>query len=333
MPAAQSLDRLVASGTGAAFVSGEGSGTILFLKERTLFAQAFDGARLAGDPIRVAEDVGGFGSHGWFSASSTGILVYRTGRNEGQSSELAWFDRSGKRVGQVGPRAAYSNTLQVSPDGRRVVAVRAEPSVSTVTRSPDGRTTLFTSGTRVWVAEVMRGIFGPLVTENASQSSPVISGDDRVAYTSTSTGAIGDLYLVAATGVGTPALIVKSSTMVHANDFSPDGRYLIYDDHTSQQRQDLLVLPLQPDAAGGHKPILSSRRRQTKPSRSSRPMADGSPTAVTNRGGAKSTCRGLPPTASRRQRLVSGRSPAPAATSRDGAPTAGSCITSRPIES
>ena len=127
--------------------------------------------------------------------------------------------------------------------------------MSTVTRSPDGRTTLFTSGTRVWVAEVMRGIFGPLVTENASQSSPVISGDDRVAYTSTSSGAIGDLYLVSATGVGTPALIVKSSTMVHANDFSPDGRYLIYDDHTSQQRQDLLVLPLQPDAAGGRKPI------------------------------------------------------------------------------
>jgi len=41
----------------------------------------------------------------------------------------------------------------------------------------------------------------------------------------------------------------------HPNDFSPDGRFLIFDDHTAQ-RQDLLILPMEAPAGGGErKPI------------------------------------------------------------------------------
>jgi Tol biopolymer transport system component len=254
-PEDQSVERLIASPTGAAFVPGENGGVILFRSESTLLAQRFDGTRLVGDPVRVAEGVGATGSMGWFSASPAGTLVYRTGRTGPPNGDLLWFDRAGKRVGQVGPAAPYNNTLQLSPDGRRVVAVRADPSLTTTTVSPDGRQALQTSGSRIWIADAARGVFGPLVSDNASQSSPVISGDGRVAYTSTANGAIGDLYLVSASGIGTPEpLIVKATTPKHANDFSPDGRYLMYDDHTAQ-RQDLYVLPLQADASGERKPI------------------------------------------------------------------------------
>ena len=48
---------------------------------------------------------------------------------------------------------------------------------------------------------------------------------------------------------------MKSPTVKHANDFSPDGRFLIYDDHTAR-RQDLWILPLEPPSVGAErKPI------------------------------------------------------------------------------
>jgi Tol biopolymer transport system component len=167
-----------------------------------------------------------------------------------------WFDRTGKRVGQVGPAAAYQNTIQLSPDGRRVVAVRADPSRAGTSKSPDGLLFLRFGGARIWIAETARGVFGPLSSDNASQDSPVISADDRVAYTSTANGAIGDLYLTSASGIGaSEPLIVKVNTPKHANDFSPDGRYLIYDDHHATQRQDLYALPLQAGPGGERKPI------------------------------------------------------------------------------
>jgi Tol biopolymer transport system component len=255
-PEEQSLERLIASPTGAVFVADENGGVILFRRETSLLAQRFDGTRLTGDPVPVVEGVGAAGSMGWFSASPSGTLVYRTGRTGEQNADLVWFDRAGRRVGQVGPRAPYNNTLQLSPDGRYVVAVRPDASLATTNKPPDGRFTLQIGGSRIWIAEAGRGIFGPLVSDNASQSSPVISADGRVAYTSTANGAIGDLYLVSASGVGaSEPLIVESNTTKHANDFSPDGRYLMYDDHHDTQKQNLYVLPLQADASGERKPI------------------------------------------------------------------------------
>ena len=49
-------------------------------------------------------------------------------------------------------------------------------------------------------------------------------------------------------------LLENSPTVKHPNGFSPDGRFLIYDDHTTQ-RQDLWVLPITAPPNGERKPI------------------------------------------------------------------------------
>ena len=54
-----------------------------------------------GNVLTVAENVGSNANGGWFSASTTGVLSYRTGRAP-IASDLAWFDRTGKRLGQLG---------------------------------------------------------------------------------------------------------------------------------------------------------------------------------------------------------------------------------------
>jgi eukaryotic-like serine/threonine-protein kinase len=89
------------------------------------------------------------------------------------------------------------------------------------------------------------------------EASPAISPDGRVAFLSDlgALGAIRDLYWMRADGAGVPEpLLVKSPTVKHPNGFSPDGRFLIYDDHTAQ-RQDLWILPVEPSSGGERKPI------------------------------------------------------------------------------
>jgi Tol biopolymer transport system component len=82
-----------------------------------------------------------------------------------------------------------------------------------------------------------------------------VSANGRIAFSSTTNGAVGDLYWMSASGVGSPEpLLLKSPTIKHPNDFSPDGRFLIYDDHTAQ-RQDLYILPLEAPGAETRTPI------------------------------------------------------------------------------
>jgi dipeptidyl aminopeptidase/acylaminoacyl peptidase len=50
-------------------------------------------------------------------------------------------------------------------------------------------------------------------------------------------------------------LLVKSPTVKHPNDISPDGQFLIFDEHHPERFQDLYVLPLTPGPSGQRTPI------------------------------------------------------------------------------
>jgi serine/threonine protein kinase/Tol biopolymer transport system component len=253
-PERQSLERLLVATSDPVYVpssAGEG-GRILFLRDASLFVQAFDGrTAVTGDATRVAESIGARGSYGWFSASATGALTYRESA-PGARTELVWFDRQGKRLGQIGPGTAASGIvsgIDLSPDGRTVI----------MSRGPEQMQSLAIGGagsSRAWIAEVSRGIFSRLNAADHAESSLVMSPDGRVAFSSTIDGAVGDLYWMPSTGVGSPEpLLLKSPTVKHPNGFSPDGKYLIFDDHHPTRYQDLWILPTAAPASGERKPI------------------------------------------------------------------------------
>ena len=196
-PDAQSTSRLLPSDSDPQCVpSSDSSGDlVLFLREGTLFAQSLsDQLTLIGNAIPVAEDVANLGTHGWFSASATGNLAFRNGRAAASTTELLWVDRQGNRIGQVGPRAnrLASGGVQISPDGKRVVLTRTEAGALTAAEQ------------RAWTAEIERGIFSRPNPGDGTESTPVISPDGRVAFSSTTNGAVGDLYWMSASGVGSP---------------------------------------------------------------------------------------------------------------------------------
>jgi eukaryotic-like serine/threonine-protein kinase len=238
-PERQSTTRLLATDSDPVYVPSlmSDGGFLLFLREGSLLAQPFDGeSQLQDDAMPITEDVGTLGSYGWFSASSTGALAFRTGRAGAANVDLVWFDRQGKRLGQLGPRLDFVTSVQLSPDGKRVVVLKGAP---TTLSGILGNI----QGARVWTAELSRAIFSRLNPAEGIEDSPAISPDGHVAFTSR-LNAIGDLYWMRGDGVGAPEpLLVKSPTVKHPNGFSPDGRFLIYDDHTAQ-RQDLWILPI-----------------------------------------------------------------------------------------
>ena len=109
---------------------------LLFVRQSSLYAQAFDLANLAltGEPHRLADRIGlGYGNPlaFAFSASSTGeIVTYWTG-SKNPDTRLTWFDRSGAMLGTAGEPGSHFG-FSLSADGRRVVLERLQASTSTI---------------------------------------------------------------------------------------------------------------------------------------------------------------------------------------------------------
>jgi eukaryotic-like serine/threonine-protein kinase len=218
----------------ATFVSPGDSrgGYILYELNGVLLAQPFDPRTLTaiGEPIRIA---GGLAAGPVsYSASANGVLTYRTGATRVQSS-LLWFDRSGVQTGQVGDPDYYGNTM-LSPDGRMAAVLRTDAS-----GVPKG-----------WTIDLARGVFSPLNPGPSSETPRAISPDGRVALTVVS-GASSDIYIRRAGSAEPAEPLVKSSLVKHPNDWSTDGKYLIYDEHTATAHQDLWIVPME----GAHTPI------------------------------------------------------------------------------
>ena len=213
------------------------SGHLLFVREKTLFAQQLDptSLELRGSALPLAESVMGDGTTGAFSASSAGPIVYRTGSESG-GKELIWFDRSGREMERLGsPDIANLWMWSLSPDGSRVALGR------TVQGNFD-----------VWLLEARRGILTRFTVDPGFDWAAVWSPDSgRLAYRHE-----GQLYERSLAGApGTETALLSSTTVDTPTDWSRDGRYLVFHRDDPKTRQDLWALPFDRNGRPG-KPIV-----------------------------------------------------------------------------
>ena len=102
------------------------AGHLLFVRDNVFYAQRLDvnSLSLSGSPQILAEDVFG----GLFAAniavSGSGTIAYRTGPNARAARHLVWFDRSGKRLQQVGDEGGLLSNPSLSVDGRHLAVQR-----------------------------------------------------------------------------------------------------------------------------------------------------------------------------------------------------------------
>ena len=203
-------------------------GYLLFVREQTLVAQPFnvDKLQLTGEAVPIVERVGRVAvtARGLFSVSETGVLVYRS-LSTGVS-QLTWFDRTGRQLGTIGPPAAYS-VIRLSPDEKRIALQRLDDEKGTFD---------------IWLIELTRGTPTHLTFDPANDLSPIWSPDGtRIAFASNREGT-PNLYQKLSSGAGNDELLFKSGDAKLPNDWSPDGRYILYQERSPSW--DLWVLPL-----------------------------------------------------------------------------------------
>ncbi len=234
--------RLVAADAAAVFLPPN---RVLFLRQGTLVTRGIDVAKgeLLDDAVTIADGVAWDSNIyiGAYSASSAGI-AYRAG--SAGTVQLTWFDRAGKPAGLAGePDANGLQFPDLSPDGRRLAVVR----------SVQGNQDLF-------LMDLLRGGFARFTADTASDQNPVWSPEGtRIAFTSNRNGAY-DLFVKATSGVSAEELLLKSGNTKIPQDWSKDGRHLLYYELNAATGRDLLALDM---TDGKSVPVASTAAEET----------------------------------------------------------------------
>jgi Tol biopolymer transport system component len=210
------------------------SGHLLFVREGALLAQAFDASSqaLSGEPFRVADQVRtNPGRRGFFSVSDNGTLVYAPDSGD-RITKLAWFDRTGKPLGPVGSAGPFKFPV-LSPDEKRIAVEQRDPK----TRTAD-----------IYVKDLERDTTLRLTFDPSDDVFAVWSPDgSRIAWVS-NRGGKHQLYQRLASGGGQEELLLQPDVLrLTIDDWSKDGRFIIYTSTSMETRTDLWILPLDGD--------------------------------------------------------------------------------------
>jgi Tol biopolymer transport system component/DNA-binding winged helix-turn-helix (wHTH) protein len=205
----------------------DGEGHLFFGRDGALMAQRFDTRRLQplGEMLQIATGVRGrWGAD--FSVSASGALAYRTA----VLNRLTWFDRQGQRLESVGEPGALQVGFRLSPDQKRVAVQGGGDGVDV----------------DVWVVDLEHGTSSRLTFTPGLDNWPVWSPDGgRVAHRGVREGRPG-IYLTDTGGASKDELLLETGSHLYPQDWSPDGRFLVYLVSNPKTGFDLWLVPLAP---------------------------------------------------------------------------------------
>jgi serine/threonine-protein kinase len=218
---------------GASYIDGR----LLFMNESTLMVQPFDAGNLkmSGSPVPVVERVGNIqGAVGLFSASSSDVLVYRTGA--AAEYQATWFDRQGKVAGTFG-KPGSDQGFTLSPDAKHALVRDARQ-----LQSGDLWRLDFESGVRSRVT--IRQSLGSFAVWSPDGNSIIFAAGNTM----------DTLFRKASSGAGEEKeLFKKTGEIKYPTSWSRDARWLLYSTPaTLKSGSDVWLLPLE----GDRKPVL-----------------------------------------------------------------------------
>jgi len=218
-------------------------GYALYLRGSVLMARPLDPktGELRGEAAPLVEGVAitSAAGIGAFSTSGNGILVYQPGSGAADS-QLTWFDRTGKNLGTVGSAGEYTNPA-LAPDGSRLAVGIREPGAQ---------------WRDIWAFDLARGTAAKLTFDPKDDMNPVWSPDgSRIAFTSDRSG-VRKIYVKSAFGTGAEELLAESTTEQNAEDWSRDGRSIVYNALIAGNARDIWTLSTDTRKA---QPFLATR--------------------------------------------------------------------------
>ena len=212
------------------------SGHLIYAVEGVVVADRFDlqNLEVEGKPTPVLEGVvtkpRGNAS---MALSESGRLVFVQGELRGEERRrVAWVDRDGRSEPLAMPIAAYWH-LRISPDGKRAVIELKT-----------------TGGRDLWLWDFSRGTHDRFVSDPAIDMHPVWTPDGTtIIFSSERDGGEANIYSKLVEGTGAAERLTRSPNSQYPNSVSPDGNWLVYQEHADNE--DLYLLPLH----GAHEPV------------------------------------------------------------------------------
>ena len=224
-PDRQAPERIMRTGAQPIFVpsADSGRGWLVFMQQDTLVAQAFDPDRftLSGDAIPLAARVAirptpGYGS---FSMSSSGVLAYR----QSGGVQLAWFDRQGHELNRVAD-PDFFGPIRISPDGHRGAIDNKR---------------------QIWLIDFDRGSPTRFTLDGDPSELPFWSASGtQIVFRSLRAKKFG-FYVRAADGSGAERRICESEKERWIDDWSPDGRFILFNEYSPKGDVDLGMVPIE----------------------------------------------------------------------------------------
>jgi Tol biopolymer transport system component len=214
-------------------IAWSAGGQLLFVRDSAVMTQSLDlGLRqVIGDAAVVAQpawhdfkDIWGLTA----LAASGDVLAYRDGGPV--RHRLVWLDRSGRELGSAGPEGSYTG-IRLSPDGKRVLLAQT---------SGYGTASL-------QIQDMVRGTTSRL-SVGPDDAVPVWSPDGgRLALSSSRDGHDGIYVRPAVSGAAELERVADGQVI---DDWSPDGRLLLFERVTANGKQALWTI----EAEGERKP-------------------------------------------------------------------------------
>ena len=236
--------RYAPSGLGSPKRAEREGGHLIYMRQNTLFAVHFDLDRVEtiGQAVPAIEGVAANAIEGGgaqLASSSEGTLVYVPGVSATTPNPMDWMTREGKMSVLRATKAEWANP-RFSPDGQKLAV-----DIS------DGKQR------DIWVYEWARDTLTQLTFDSGQDSSPVWTPDGRrIAFSSDrATTGIPNLYWVNADGTGDVTRLTDSSEGHFAWSWHPSGKFLAFlAPRGAATVVDLMILPMEGDAARGWKP-------------------------------------------------------------------------------
>ncbi len=203
------------------------SGHLLVVREGVLLAQPFDGQRLTGEPVALANHVYQFNGPlmAGFSASQTGTIAYELAT---RPSRVSWLDRHGA-VLETLPVTGAILSLRLSPDGRRVaLGIDDEKKGSS----------------DIWTYDFERRLPARVTLDPRDEKNPMWSADGRTIYFRCDWHGPPDVCRVTVGAPETAAPFVVRPGVQFPEDVSPDGRSLVFAEFIRRTNGDLWLFPL-----------------------------------------------------------------------------------------
>jgi dipeptidyl aminopeptidase/acylaminoacyl peptidase len=230
-----------------------------------------------GEPFTVGEQVGTFRNRSYVSVSASGALAFRSVTRSG--TQLVWFDRQGRPMGDAGPPGAY-NYVSLSPDGKRAaVSQRQTDAIQ-----------------NIWLLDVARGIPTRFTFEPTIDYDSVWSPDgSRLAFASDKNARnTWDVFVKDSSGSGSESPLLTSGVTKRRATGLPMAGICCTPRSTRKRERICGCYPTRRERWPSASRYPTSKPLPTRSKGSSLQTAIGSPIARTNPAIMKSTCNHSP---------------------------------------